>query len=266
MEGNNEQKWILITSIQQNAPNGGTATGYFVGDFDGKTFKSDPNNQKWLDYGKDNYALVTWSNAPEGRVVGIGWMSNWQYAQQVPTKRWRSAMTLPRDIKLFKDGNDYLLRSMPVKELVSLETDVINIEGKSLKEGSRKSNIPSFSKLEFSFIKPGSGQLTIRFSNDKGEYLDIGYDADSASYFVDRTKAGKSDFSRDFAGRHSGQAHFNHDNVEMLIYLDHSSVELFADKGQCVMTEIFFPTEPFNKIEVQGDLISGKITKLNSIR
>jgi len=237
-----------------------------VGDFDGMTFKADPKNQKWLDYGKDNYALVTWSNPPDDRILALGWMSNWQYAQKVPTQRWRSAMTLPRELKLYKQGLEFVLRSMPVKELASLEADVIAMETKIIKDSSLKSDINPASKLEFSFKKPSSGLLTIRFSNAKNEYLDVGYDADSKTYFVDRTASGKSDFSSDFAGRHTGQAPYNHDTVEMLIYMDHASVELFADSGQCVMTEIFFPSEPFSKVQILGkeiELIKGNFTSLD---
>ncbi len=268
-EDSNETKWILITSIQQQAPNGGTATSYFVGDFDGKTFKGDPKLQRWLDFGTDNYALVTWSNAPDGRIVGLGWMSNWQYAQVVPTQRWRSAMTLPRELKLYKQGDDYVLRSMPVKELAVLETDIISMESRIINDSSLTSAIPSASKLEFSFKKPKKGLVTIRFSNAKNEYLDVGYDADSKTYFVDRTKAGKSDFNKNFAARHTGQATYEHENIDLLIYLDHASVELFADNGQCVMTEIFFPSEPFQKIQILGnniELLTGNITALNPIK
>lgn len=107
--------------------------------------------------------------------------------------------------------------------------------------------------------------VTFRFSNAKNEYLDVGYDADSKTYFVDRTKAGKSDFNKNFAARHTGQASYEHENIDLLIYLDLASVELFADNGQCVMTEIFFPTEPFQKIQILGNNIewlSGNITAL----
>ncbi len=265
VEGSNEQKWVLITSIQQKAPNGGTATSYFVGDFDGKAFKADPNNQKWLDYGKDNYAFVTWSNVTDGRILGLGWMSNWQYAQQVPTKKWRSAMTLPREIKLIKNGEDYTLSSSPARELTSLESSAIKMETITNKDNSFISKISPTSKLELSFKKPSSGLTKIRFSNSHGEFLDVGYDAGTSTYFIDRTNAGKSDFNKDFAGKHFGQTGYEHKTIEMLIYLDHSSIELFADNGQCVMTEIFFPTQPFDNIEIIGDMLSGKIAKINSI-
>ncbi len=174
-------------------------------------------------------------------------------------------MTLPRELKLYKQGDDYVLRSMPVKELASLETDIISMENRIIKDSSLTSAIPSASKLEFSFKKPKKGLVTIRFSNSKNEYLDVGYDAERQTYFVDRTKAGKSDFNENFAARHTGQASYKHENIDLLIYLDHASVELFADNGQCVMTEIFFPSQPFHKVQILGDNIewlSGNITAL----
>ena len=131
VEGTEEEKWVLITSIQKEGPNGGTATSYFVGDFDGSTFIGDHKNQKWLDYGTDNYAMVTWSDVPknDGRRLALGWMSNWQYAQKVPTDKWRSAMTLPRSLILHKTKDDYVLRSQPVKELKVLEERSMSISG-----------------------------------------------------------------------------------------------------------------------------------------
>lgn len=267
-EGSGEEKWVLITSIQKKAPNGGTATSYFTGDFDGKSFKGDNKNQKWLDYGKDNYAMVTWSNAPDGRILALGWMSNWQYAQNVPTKRWRSAMTLPRELKLYKTGQDFDLFSMPVKELKSLEKDSIFLTHNSLVPQKKTFDIRIPAKLEFSFKKPATGIINLRFLNKKGEYLDIGYDADSNTYALDRLYAGISDFSQDFAGIHTVAAGYGHDTIKILIYVDRSSIELFADGGRCVMTDIFFPSEPYSALEISGDdvyLISGKITDLNSI-
>lgn len=82
----------------------------FVGDFDGHKFtcESKPEVTKWMDYGKDHYATVTFDNAPNGRHVALAWMSNWQYANQVPTLQYRSANSIPRDLGLFEyKGNTY---------------------------------------------------------------------------------------------------------------------------------------------------------------
>ena len=274
VEGTEEEMWVLITSIQKEGPNGGTATGYFVGDFDGQTFIGNNKNQKWLDYGTDNYALVTWSDIPEsdGRKLALGWMSNWEYAQVVPTKKWRSAMTLPRSLTLHKEGNDYQLRSLPVKELVSIEGKSIELDSQTyLAETIILNNAnQSLYKLDLSFEKPEFGGIEIVFSNSKEEYISVGYSTANKVYSIDRTFAGENDFSKVFADYHEGEANYDHPTVDMVIYLDHSSIELFADKGQCVMTEIFFPSEPFTQIEINADvnnirLEKGKITELKSI-
>ena len=202
VEGSSEEKWILITSIQKEAPNGGTATSYFVGDFDGKTFKGDPKNQKWLDYGKDNYAMITWANIPDGRTLVLGWMSNWQYAQKVPTQKWRSAMTLPRTLRLLKDGSDYHLRSLPVKEVASIIKKTTSIDAQKI-NGSKviaDDKTKKLYKIEVSFQKPSKGSIYLKFANDANEQVLVGYNAETKKYYIDRNHAGASDFSKDFAG------------------------------------------------------------------
>lgn len=274
VEGTNEKKWVLITSIQKEGPNEGTATSYFVGDFDGKTFKGDFKKQYWADYGKDNYAMVSWSDVPQedGRRLALGWMSNWQYAQIVPTEKWRSAMTLPRELTLHKVRNEYKMFSLPVKELNSLEGKRTKIEAQTI-EGSKV--IADFSKqalykLALTFERPQSKNFVVRFSNEKGEYVDVGYAPTEQAYFIDRTNSGKTDFSEHFPGRHRGEITLNKDIIDWTLYLDHSSIELFADGGSCVMTDIMFPQEPFSKIELLSEghevsLLSGELVELNSI-
>jgi len=127
VEGTGEIKWVLIQSLNPGGANGGSGTQYFVGDFDGKTFTLDKafaekvSKEKavWLDHGKDNYAGVTWGNAPvkDGHRMMIGWMSNWEYAEVVPTNGWRSSTTIPRELKLIKKGNNYALLTSPAEAL-----------------------------------------------------------------------------------------------------------------------------------------------------
>lgn len=274
VEGSDEKKWVLITSIQKEGPNGGTATSYFVGDFDGSTFVGDNKNQKWLDFGTDNYALVTWADVPksDGRRLALGWMSNWQYAQKVPTEKWRSAMTLPRSLTLHKTSDDYVLTSHPVKELESIEGESNAINGQTINGAFELPTAPNHSlyKLELSFEKPAKGIVEVRFSNEMDESLSVGYSVADKQYYIDRTFAGKDEFSDVFADYHMGEAAYNHDQIDMVIYADLSSIELFADQGQCVMTDIFFPNEPYNKIEIVAEnndvkLIKGKLTKLKRI-
>ena len=138
VEETGETKWVMLVSLNPGGPNGGSATMYFVGDFDGRSFNLDDsmsdevsdNQALWLDYGADNYAGVTWSDIPkeDGRRIFIGWMSNWNYAQVVPTEKWRSAMTIPRELTLHKGNSGYRLYSVPVEELKKLENDAVIVE------------------------------------------------------------------------------------------------------------------------------------------
>ncbi len=270
VEETGEDKWVLITSIQKNAPNGGTATSYFVGDFNGNTFNGDSKKQKWLDYGKDNYAFVTWSNVPDSRILGLGWMSNWQYAQVVPTQKWRSAMTLPRSITLHKIADDFMIKSLPVKEIESIYKSE-----ETLNETNIVSNVAVYKtenpyKLNFSFKKPKNGKINIRLSNQLNEEVIIGYATDSNRYFVNRINSGNSNFSNDFAGIHYAPCNYNDSLVNMQIYIDRASIEMFADSGKTTMTEIMFPKMPYNKIEILANtnevyLLKGVITKLKKI-
>jgi fructan beta-fructosidase len=249
VEGTNEQKWVLITSIQKDAPNGGTATSYFVGDFDGEKFTGNYKNQKWLDYGTDNYALVTWSNVPDGRTLALGWMSNWQYAQKVPTQRWRSAMTIPRTLHLYKENDDYNLRSFPIAELNNIK--------KSSVSGSQSNKnyltaLPSSCLIDISVLSPTDSILNIRISNENAEYIDLGYDPSTKQLYLDRTKAGIDNFSEVFAARHTCPRQSKSDTLDLKILLDHSSIEMFADNGRTVMTDIIFPSSPYTKLEIMG--------------
>ncbi len=270
-------KWVLMVSIQKKAPNGGTATSYFVGDFDGIVFKSDPTKQKWLDWGTDNYAFVTWDNIPEedGRRIGIGWMSNWQYAQIVPTKVWRSSMTLPRELVLYRDGDDFKLRSFPVKEMESLRASEISIEPLVVKDTA--SITGSFDplqcelKLLVDLQKTTASQFGIELSNEFGERLIITIDKENDSLTVDRTESSKNKFSEEFYNEiHTAPLELGQTNLDLSVFLDASSVEIFTDGGILNFTDIFFPTEKFTRISLfssDGELRlkEGKIYALQNI-
>lgn len=275
VEGSEETKWVLITSIQKEGPNGGTATSYFIGDFDGNTFIGDSEEQQWLDYGTDNYAFVTWADIPDsdGRRLGIGWMSNWQYAQVVPTDKWRSAMTLPRELTLHIENGKYRLRSSIVREFEVLRNEQKIIDTKVFTEPTdvvSEIDAAAF-ELLLNWETPKSGLIDIKLSNDIEEELHIGYNVADQTYFIDRTFAGKSDFSEVFADYHTGDAAYHKESLHMRIIVDQSSVELIADDGRLTMTDIFFSTEPYNKITFNAEsnnmkLLSGSYYELNKMR
>ena len=128
VEGSREKKWVLICNINPGGPFGGSAAQYFVGSFDGKTFVNEsPVQTKWMDWGKDNYATVTWNNAPDGRCIALGWMSNWQYANNVPTRQYRSANTIARDLTLYKAGGEFYLKSTPSREMKQARGEKVSV-------------------------------------------------------------------------------------------------------------------------------------------
>ena len=245
-----ETRWVLIQNLNPGGPQGGSGTRYFVGDWDGTRFTPDPHfgtQAVWLDHGADNYAGITWDNAPDGRRVFIGWMSNWLYAQTVPTQAWRSAMTVPRELSL----HGLELRQEPVAELQSLRglpVDQMTQAGGGIASWSGLATTAEYD-LTFHLPQANSG-FVLRLSNDAGEELELGLDAEG-HWFVDRSDAGPAAFEPAFAARHTAPRLRGSGTARIRLLVDRASVELFADDGATVLTESFFPTEDFTTTSLQ---------------
>ena len=231
----NIKKWVLICNINPGGPFGGSATQYFVGDFDGKKFtcESMPKVTKWLDYGKDHYATVSFYNAPENRRVVLAWMSNWQYANQVPTKQFRSANSIPRDLGLFTDGEENYVSVVPSKEMLALR-------GSKVKKPTEACEI----------IIDTKGPTEIVLSNTKGEQVVMKYDAQKQTFSMDRTKSGDVSFSEAFPCVTVAPTHGQ--IKQLRLFIDHCSIEAFDAEGKMAMTNLVFPSEPYNTIKVKG--------------
>lgn len=254
VEGINSEKWVLIQSIGNGAPNGGSGTQYFVGQFDGKTFKNDnkPADILWLEYGRDNYATVTWSGVPDNRRISLGWMSNWQYAQKVPTQAWRSATTLPRELTLQNTPQGVRLFQKPVKEQEILRGGKIEMAAQSISESYalKPASTTHEVALTFDLSKTTAQDLGVVLSNSKGEKVLIGYEKSTNRFYIDRTEGGKKDFEKGFAGRHFAPRTNTKSLLRMNLHIDIASVELYADDGETVMTDVFFPNENFNQTAI----------------
>ncbi|HVE60894.1 MAG TPA: glycoside hydrolase family 32 protein [Chitinophagaceae bacterium] len=252
LKHNGQTHWVLLVSINPGAPNGGSGTQYFVGQFNGKEFTPYQTKTKWIDYGTDNYAGITWSNTGN-RKIFLGWMSNWQYATKVPTDKWRSAMTVPRDLALRMIGEEYMLVSHPITELNSIKQKPVvlkNIEATNYNLTKKTGKLSGPAVLTIKGQKLAA--FTITLSNDIGEQLIIGYDQTSNQYFIDRTKAGKSEFENGFAKKHIAPRYSTKENIDLTLIIDNASVELFADEGLLSMTEIFFPNKLYSDINIQS--------------
>ena len=236
VRGTDQYKWMLLCNINPGGPFGGSATQYFVGQFDGHKFtcESAPEVTKWMDYGKDHYATVTFDNAPDGRHVAMAWMSNWQYANQVPTKQFRSANSVPRDLDLYEYEGQTYCGVTPSPELAAARPKKAT---KTLTEACE-------------MVVTLKGNATITLANDKGEQVVMTYDEKSRTFAMDRTKSGQKEFSDDFAALTVAPVHGK--MSQLRLFIDRSSIEAFDADGKMAMTNLVFPTKPYNKVLVKG--------------
>lgn len=253
VEGTDETKWVLVISINPGAPNGGSGTQYFIGEFDGRRFTSSQKEPKWLDYGTDNYAGVTYNNVPDGDRVFIGWMSNWDYARDTPTEVWRSAMTVPRKLNLRKVGDEYMLVNYPLEELDTKAFPVlvsdIDLNGKE----SRTLDIEGMNQTQIKFWTT-SKDFKLNLKNDLGEHLELTMDSRNQLMLLDRMESGKVNFQAEFGNKkhHMPIDKLGNDAFEVRILLDWSSIEVFVDNGLYVMTDQIFPTQSYNRLILEN--------------
>lgn len=265
-----EKKWVLLVSINPGGPFGGSATQYFVGDFDGKTFtcESRPEQVKWMDYGKDHYATVTWSGVPDGRHIAMAWMSNWQYANEVPTKQFRSANALPRDLSLYRDEEtgECFLSVLPVKEVESLRGRVQEYRAFTASTRQVEKKLPQqwgdACEIVLELLPRSAEKTFIRLSNPDGEKVVMCYDRRSNTFSMDRTQSGITDFSRDFPAVTVAPCPGN-GRLKLRLFLDRCSLEAFEADGRMVMTNLLFPNKPYTMLSVYTESGSTRVRSLD---
>lgn len=285
-----ETKWVMIVNVNPGCYFGGSATQYFVGDFDGRSFTCDSPKEtvKWLDWGKDHYATVCFSNTGE-RVIAVPWMSNWQYGAIVPTKYYRSANAVPRELGLFKDGDEFYVSAWPVSELSGLDKDSRTVSGITVVAG-RAQDVKLFDRtdgayrLDLDINVPAVGKAGWRFTNAVGDVVDMYFDNALERFVMDRSKSGIVEFGN----RSTTHEIENHDRRKIMsmnyindfalatwapvktagkhnvrILYDLSSFEVFIDGGRVVMTNLVFPKVPYTDLEVYSDKGRFTIEKLD---
>lgn len=250
VEGSDEQKWVLIISHgHESAPNGGSGTRYFVGDYDGTTFTTNQKESQWIDYGTDNYAGVTFNNEPNNKRIFIGWMSNWNYANVTPTEKWRSAMTLPRELSVYKQNNQYFLKSKLIDGFDAITKSVSkeDISG----ELPFKFSFENLQQSEISFDAEIKDSLQVVLSNNKGERYKVAYNKASGLFTTDRTYSGQVNFSENYLKTAFQTMNIGaKEALSVKIVLDTSSVEIFVNNGEFVMTNQIFPNENYTHFEI----------------
>lgn len=294
VDGNpNKKKWVMIVNINPGCLFGGSATEYFIGDFDGKNFVCDskPSVAKFLDYGKDHYATVTFSGVQD-RVLGIAWMSNWQYANVTPIRQYRGANTLPREFKLFtgKDGQIYMSSNV-VPEVAGLKKTFKRLPDLVITQGKDSKNLSSSKENAFEIemdVTPGEAAKTgFILYNEKGEKVNIYFDMKAGRLVMDRTESGKTKFGEK-AEAHKIEKEFDlHEHREIKepfrklnsvnykndfalgtwgplslcdsktyhldVFVDKCSIEIFVNGGRIAMTNLVFPTQPYTSVKFYSD-------------
>lgn len=253
-----DNKWVLLVSVNPGAPNGGSGTQYFIGDFNGSEFLVDGGNYpKWMDYGTDNYAGVSWSNAPDNRHIMIGWMNNWNYAGASPVSPWRSSMTLPRELGLAQYDSQTILTSKVVKEIETIagdwrtaDTD-LNITG------------PYHLQIEVSSSKIS----TFTLYNTFGQRLEMSVNPKANQFLTKRNaQTGNTSFATSFS-LPSVKAALNSEAGETItldLFVDQSSVEVFTSNGSMANTVLVYPSEIYNHVELPLDA-KAKIRSISNI-
>lgn len=267
VEGTREKKWVLICNLNPGGPFGGSAAQYFVGSFDGKKFVNEsPTQTKWMDWGKDNYATVTWNNAPDGRCIALGWMSNWQYANNVPTRQYRSANTLARDLTLYREGQELYLKSTPSVEVKKARGKKVSIPSFRVSEKHEIVNLfeekQGAYEVEIVIQNAGASKIAFCLLNDKGEKVSMYYDLNRKQFVMDRSESGTVDFSKDFPAVTVAPANVDKE-LTLRLFVDWSSIEAFGEDGKFVMTNLVFPSQPYVKMCFEADKNGYAVKSLN---
>ena len=285
-----KMKWVMTMNINPGCWFGGSATEYFVGDFDGKNFTCpDAHDVKWLDWGKDHYATVTFSNTGD-RVLGITWMSNWQYANLTPFKQNRGANGLPRELKLYENNGKYYVSENVAPEVYALRKDTKNLADASVADAKDlkgvAANMEGAFEIEADVTPDANGIAGIEISNNKRERTLIYFDMKQGKVVMDRTESGLTDFGKQAVphdielawdkqlaaegkqpARITNSINYKNDfalatwaplslcedgkkTYHVDIFVDKSSVELFVDGGRIAMTNLVFPVAPYENLKL----------------
>ncbi len=269
VEGTNDKKWVLIINRNPGAPAGGTGVRYLVGSFDGKQFtdETSPTIKRWADYGKDFYATNSFNDMQvgDGRKIWMGWTSNWLYAKDEPTVLWRGAQSIPRKLTLRRTEAGIILVQAPVRELQSLRGKPFEIHDASIQDANRKIAEAGVKgetyEIEAEFEPQQAGEIGFLLRKGANAWTLVAVRPAANSLVVDRTRSGVVSFSKDFPGSFTATLQ-NTQRIKLHIFVDRSSVEVFANDGEKVMTDRVYPPPGSDGIELYSKGSGGKVVSL----
>lgn len=257
VQGTDAVKWVLLVN-NGGGPAGGSATQYFVGEFDGTTFRCDSPAEtvKWMDWGKDHYATVSFSNAPDDRKVVMAWMSNWDYANKVPTLQFRSANSIPRDLYLYEKEGECYLSVVPSPEMEAARGEGRSVEPGTVAAETREydgllGDLDGVAEIEIDFSATPSAVFGIELFNGVAETVKFCYDLEKAAFSCDRTGSGIVDFHEAFPIKAVAPLE-QADTYSLRLFVDKCSVEAFDEKGRFAMSNLVFPHEPYSGMRLSA--------------
>lgn len=241
-------RWVILCSL---GVEDGSRVQYFVGDFDGKTFTPEqaPSTVNWMDFGRDHYATVSWNGLPEGRRIALGWMNNWKYANEVPSVAYRGCNTLPRDLALKRTDDGLVLVAAPARELEEafVTTSVLPELSVAAEQNITPELTAGTGRIEMELDGDGAEVFGFKLFNCRGEYVDVCINRVEGMMYVDRSHAGRSDFSPYFAT--TRPVPLSRSAVHSFsLWLDRASLEIFVDGGEATVTNLIYPTEPYDRM------------------
>ncbi len=251
------EKWVLFVSINPGGPNGGSITQYFIGQFDGKEFVADKLPYPlWVDSGVDNYAGVTYADAPDGRTVFQGWMSNWVYTGSTPTISFRNAMTLPRDLALKSNGKHLILASVPSPEVYAARCEEYSYDNNTSVDEyiipSILENNEGAYEIDFTVVPDSKGEMSIELYNTQGERVTFNFDLSSNKLVLDRSQSGDVDFHKSFSNSVTVEL-IPRSEYRFQLFVDKFSTELFINDGDMAFTNCVFPSETYNSFKISSN-------------
>lgn len=244
VEDSADTAWVLLISVQEGGPGGGSGMQYVVGELDDTGFRS-TQGARWMDHGADFYAAISYADAAPEPVVQ-GWMSNWQYAAQVPATGFRGSMTLARRLSLRRRGGALALVQRPV---VRLGEQVHALMDHDLTGTLTLPVAAQTCRVVLEVDPAGAARCGLHLRVGEGERTTLTVDAGARTVSLDRTGSG-SDVHPGFAAVHTAPLPDGAGAVRLEVVVDVASVEVFVADGEVALTDQVFPDSGSTGIEV----------------
>lgn len=238
-----ESVWALKVDVCRSV-----GAQVIFGAFDGRYFiPREPDAPAWqIDHGVDFYAAQSWSDTPGDRRIWVAWLSNWEYANQTPAAHWRGVFSIPREVGLRRTPAGLRLVQRPLPELQRLRGSHLSLKLADVDEAnSALAALDPTPALELALSLPISPslRLVVRIQHGPAEFTDVIVDGAARTLSVDRRHSGEHEFSDTFAAVHVAPLASSQQALDLRIFVDTCSIEVFAEDGLVALSDLIFPRE-----------------------